>query len=79
MSTFKFDMIFADSPYFLSNNGISAKNGKKVSVNKGDGQRRNYRIYQRIQSYRKKIKDLSFLPYQQIVCEDSLIDYGLPF
>lgn len=35
MSTFKFDMIFADSPYFLSNNGISAKNGKKVSVNKG--------------------------------------------
>lgn len=26
MSTFKFDMIFADSPYFLSNNGISAKN-----------------------------------------------------
>lgn len=29
--------------------------------------------------YRKKIKDLSFLPYQQIVCEDSLIDYGLPF
>lgn len=79
MSTFKFDMIFADSPYFLSNNGISAKNGKKVSVNKGDGQRRNYRIYQRIQSYRKKIKDLSFLSCQQIVCEDSLIDYGLPF
>lgn len=29
--------------------------------------------------YRKKIKDLSFLPYQQVVCEDSLIDYGLPF
>ena len=29
--------------------------------------------------YRKKIKDLSFLSYQQVVCEDSLIDYGLPF
>lgn len=29
--------------------------------------------------YRKKIRDLSFLPYQQVVCEDSLIDYGLPF
>ena len=31
-----FDMIFADPPYFLSNGGISCKNGKMVSVNKGD-------------------------------------------
>lgn len=28
------DMIFADPPYFLSNNGISCKGGKMVSVNK---------------------------------------------
>lgn len=33
---FKFDMIFADPPYFLSNNGISFQAGKIVSVNKGD-------------------------------------------
>jgi len=31
----KFDMIFADPPYFLSNNGLSIKSGKIVSVNKG--------------------------------------------
>lgn len=29
------DMIFADPPYFLSSGGISCKNGKQVSVNKG--------------------------------------------
>lgn len=31
-----FDMIFADPPYMLSNDGISCQNGKVVSVNKGD-------------------------------------------
>lgn len=36
---FKFDMIFADPPYFLSNGGISVQNGKMVSVNKGDWDR----------------------------------------
>src|SRR5690625_4373881 len=30
------DMIFADPPYFLSNNGITCSSGKMVSVNKGD-------------------------------------------
>lgn len=30
------DMIFADPPYFLSNNGISCQSGKQVSVNKAD-------------------------------------------
>jgi len=33
---FKFDMIFADPPYHLSNDGISVQSGKMVSVNKGD-------------------------------------------
>lgn len=33
---FKFDMIFADPPYFLSNGGISLQNGKIVCVDKGD-------------------------------------------
>lgn len=30
-----FDLIFADPPYFLSNNGITCHAGKMVSVNKG--------------------------------------------
>lgn len=32
----RFDMIFADPPYFLSNGGVTCKNGNMVSVNKGD-------------------------------------------
>ena len=31
----KFDLIFADPPYFLSNDGITCQSGKMVSVNKG--------------------------------------------
>lgn len=31
----KFDLIFADPPYFLSNGGITCQNGQMVSVNKG--------------------------------------------
>lgn len=34
--SFKFDMIFADPPYFLSNGGISLQSGKVVCVNKGE-------------------------------------------
>ena len=30
------DMIFADPPYFLSNDGITCQAGKMVSVNKGE-------------------------------------------
>lgn len=33
---YKFDMIFADPPYFLSNGGISLQSGKVVCVDKGD-------------------------------------------
>lgn len=32
----KFDMVFADPPYFLSNNGFTINSGKIVSVNKGE-------------------------------------------
>jgi len=32
---FEFDMVFADPPYFLSNDGLTIKNGKIASVNKG--------------------------------------------
>jgi site-specific DNA-methyltransferase (adenine-specific) len=30
------DMIFADPPYFLSNDGVTCQSGQMVSVNKGD-------------------------------------------
>ena len=33
---FKFDMVFADPPYFLSNGGISLQSGKVVCVDKGE-------------------------------------------
>lgn len=33
---FKFDAIFADPPYFLSNGGISVQSGRMVSVDKGE-------------------------------------------
>ena len=33
---FKFNMIFADPPYFLSNGGISLQSGRVVCVNKGE-------------------------------------------
>ncbi|MBT7491341.1 MAG: site-specific DNA-methyltransferase [Bacteroidetes bacterium] len=32
----KFDMVFADPPYFLSNDGLTIKSGQIVSVNKGN-------------------------------------------
>ena len=35
------NMIFADPPYFLSNNGFSVHSGRRVSVNKGDWDKSN--------------------------------------
>ena len=35
ISTESADMIFADPPYFLSNDGITCQGGKMVKVNKG--------------------------------------------
>lgn len=35
------DMVFADPPYFLSNDGLSIQSGKIVSVNKGDWDKLN--------------------------------------
>ena len=40
MFDFKFNMIFADPPYFLSNGGISMQSGKVVCVDKGDWDKR---------------------------------------
>jgi site-specific DNA-methyltransferase (adenine-specific) len=60
---FKFNLIFADPPYFLSNNGLSVQNGKIVSVNKGDWDK-SYGIdyiyefnFQWLSLVREKMKD----------------------
>lgn len=39
MESEQFDMIFADPPYFLSNDGVTCKSGRMVSVNKGQWDR----------------------------------------
>ena len=36
IKTESIDMIFADPPYFLSNDGVTCRGGRQVSVNKGD-------------------------------------------
>lgn len=62
---FKFDMIFADPPYHLSNNGFSVLSGKKVSVNKG--------IWDKSQGYEK---DYLFDREWLSVCRNKLKDNG---
>jgi site-specific DNA-methyltransferase (adenine-specific) len=60
---FKFDMIFADPPYFLSNGGISCQSGKVVCVNKGvwdkglSPQKMHDFNYQWLSLCREKLKD----------------------
>lgn len=60
---FKFDMVFADPPYHLSNGGISVQSGRMVPVDKGDWDRSNgyeedYRFDRTwIASCRDKLKD----------------------
>ncbi len=60
---FKFDMIFADPPYFLSNGGISIQSGKIVCVDKGDWDKgestaeMNQFNYQWLQLCRRKLKE----------------------
>ncbi len=48
----KFDMVFADPPYFLSNGGLSIQSGKIVSVNKGDWDRSGG--YEFVNSYNRE-------------------------
>lgn len=62
---FKFDMIFADPPYHLSNNGFSVQSGKNVSVNKG--------IWDKSQGYEK---DYLFDREWLSVCRKKLKDNG---
>ena len=46
------DAIFADPPYFLSNGGISCRNGKMVCVDKGDWDKGG--TYEHIYEFNKK-------------------------
>ncbi len=62
---FKFDMIFADPPYFLSNGGISVQSGKQVSVNKGD--------WDKSQGFEK---DNDFNRQWLSLCREKLTDNG---
>ena len=62
---FKFDMIFADPPYFLSNGGISVQSGKQVSVNKGD--------WDKSQGFEK---DNDFNKQWLALCREKLTDNG---
>ena len=61
------DMIFADPPYFLSNDGITCHAGKMVSVNKGK--------WDKLDTY-KQIEDFNFLwlaEAQRILKKDGTI------
>ncbi|MBR3224435.1 MAG: hypothetical protein IKF78_03845 [Atopobiaceae bacterium] len=51
-----FDMVFADPPYFLSNDGISCSGGKQVSVNKGEWDR-SYGIEEKHDFNRRWIRE----------------------
>lgn len=62
---FKFNCIFADPPYFLSNGGISVQSGKIVSVNKGEWDKG--KSQQEIQDFNKEWLRL---------CRDKLVDNG---
>ena len=62
---FQFDMIFADPPYFLSNDGISVQSGKQVSVNKGD--------WDKSQGFEK---DNDFNKQWLSLCREKLTDNG---
>lgn len=52
------DMIFADPPYFLSNGGKSISNGKVVSVNKGEWDKKHY--YGDVFHFTKRWLELSY-------------------
>ncbi|MFX1258934.1 MAG: DNA-methyltransferase [Promethearchaeota archaeon] len=61
----KFDLIFADPPYFLSNNGITCQSGKMVSVNKG--------IWDKSRGFEEDIK---FINYWLKACWRVLKEHG---
>ncbi len=61
----KYDMVFADPPYFLSNGGISVQAGKAVCVNKGK--------WDASKGYEK---DFEFNREWLQVCRDKLKDDG---
>lgn len=61
----RFDMIFADPPYFLSNGGISVQAGKAVCVNKG-----------KWDASKGFVEDAAFTHEWLNACRDKLTDEG---
>lgn len=81
------DLIFADPPYFLSNNGITCQSGKMVCVNKGEWDKggTNEYIYQFNKEWlslcRPKLKDnasiwISGTHHNIFVVQRCLIELG---
>ena len=63
-----FDMIFADPPYFLSNDGVTCKSGQMVSVNKGSWDKSN------------DLNQIHNFNYEWLsLCKDKLKDDGTIF
>lgn len=58
IKSYSIDMIFADPPYFLSNDGLTIHSGRIVSVNKGEWDKR--RNYQNINEFTKNWLSESF-------------------
>ncbi|CCV63608.1 DNA methylase [Alteracholeplasma palmae J233] len=50
------DMIFADPPYFLSNDGITCQGGKMVSVNKGSWDKTEMDVTEKLEFNRNWIR-----------------------
>ena len=58
IKSYSIDMIFADPPYFLSNDGLTIHSGRIVSVNKGEWDKRGN--YQNINEFTKNWLSESF-------------------
>jgi len=56
LSSRSVNMIFADPPYFLSNNGITCQSGKMVSVNKANWDETNMTLQEKIKYNYRWIK-----------------------
>lgn len=61
------DLIITDPPYFLSNDGITCKSGKMVSVNKGDWDKLN--TYEQIDNF----NELWLKECQRVLTKDGTI------
>lgn len=68
----EFDMIFADPPYFLSNGGITCKNGKIACVDKGDWDKGG--TPESIMEFNRRWQQLCQSPFLSI-CQTNMADF----